>query len=60
MIPEEIYKIGDLLGLENKDIQGLVIDKSSPDVTGDVEVPFSPVNSYKFGLYSTVSLNDFQ
>lgn len=54
MIPEELYKLGDMLGLEQKDIQNFIKDTS-----GNREVPFSPADSYKFGLYGTVSINDF-
>jgi len=54
MIPEELYKLGDMLGLEHRDIQNFIIDPS-----GNTELPFSPADSYKFGLYGTLSINDF-
>jgi len=60
MIPENIYEIGDILGLEYRDIQDLISDKSSLDSTDNLEIPSSPVDSYKeITLYGTVSINDF-
>ena len=53
MIPEEIYELGDILGLEHKEIKDFILDKSNLDVT------FSPLDNYKVGLYGTISINDF-
>lgn len=63
MISEEIFGVGDLLGLEHKDIQDLILDNSNPDSKGNIDVPLSPVNTYKNSgpgeLYGTISINDF-
>jgi len=60
MIPENIYEAGGILGLEYREIQDLISDKSSLDPADNLEVPFSPVDSYKVGtMYGTVSINDF-
>ena len=54
MIPEEIFELGDILGLEHNEIKDFILD-----TTNNIDVPFSPVDSYKYGLYGTVSINDF-
>jgi hypothetical protein len=54
MIPEEIYELGNMLGLERDEIKDFMLD-----TTGKIEVPISPNDSYKFGQYGTVSINDF-
>ena len=61
MIPEEIFSIGNMLGLEHKDLQYLIPERSNQDTTNNVEVPFSPVASYKVDgtYYGTISINDF-
>ncbi|UCD13184.1 MAG: hypothetical protein JSW60_06390 [Thermoplasmatales archaeon] len=59
MIPNKIYKIGAMLGLENKDIRDLVTDIS--DEPDKLEVSPSPIDTYKEPcMYGTVSLKDFQ
>lgn len=61
MIPEEIFNIGNMLGLKHKDLQDIIPEKSSLDTTNNVEVPFSPLESYKVdgAYYGTISINDF-
>jgi len=61
MIPEEIFNIGNMLGLEHKDLQNLIPEKSSPDTRNNVEVSFSPLESYKVdgAYYGTISINHF-
>jgi hypothetical protein len=58
MIPEEIYELGNMVGLDRKDIKNLLTDTSR-----NTKVPFSPIETYKNGgpgdLYGTISINDF-
>ena len=60
MIPDKVYEIGGMLGLEHKDLRDLVISSSVSDKTNISETPPSPVDVYPKGeLYGTVSKNDF-
>ena len=62
MILETVYKLGDMLGLEHNDINCIISDKSSLDITNNIKVPFSPLDGYKMeaGFYGNISINDFQ
>ncbi|UCD13777.1 MAG: hypothetical protein JSW60_09520 [Thermoplasmatales archaeon] len=56
MIPNKIYEIAAMLGLEYKDFKDLVSDKPNK-----LEFSISPTDTYKDGIkYGTVSLKDFQ
>ena len=61
MIPKDIFKIGDMLGLDYRYIQNLLSDKKEMNKSNITTRSFSPMNSYKgFGsLYGTISINDF-
>ena len=58
MIPNEIYKIGEDLGLTKGDIDSTL----STEVTEEDSIEHtSPVEVYKgVGRYATVSINDFE
>ena len=64
MIPEEIYGVGGLLGLEDKDIQELLLENSNPDSKDYIDLQLSPANTYKNSgpgeLYGTLSIKDFK
>jgi hypothetical protein len=58
---ERIYTIGNMLGLEYKDLQNLIPEKTSSDLTSKIDLPYSPLDAYKMegGFYGTISINDF-
>jgi len=61
MIPDKIFEIGAMLGLQREDIQNIVSDKLITDAVDDLEAPSSPVDTYPKGTdYGTVSIKDFQ
>ena len=58
MIPEKVYEMGAILGLEESDIKDLVPDASASDIQ---DTPLSPANVYKDGsYYGTISIKDFK
>ena len=61
MIPEEIFIVGDMLGLEHKDLQDLIPEKSSQIKPNNMNAPSFPLDNYKVegGYYGTISINDF-
>ena len=61
MISKNIFEIGDMLGLEHKDIQNLLSDSSIENITNKYATPCSPMDTYKNDgtWYGTISINDF-
>jgi len=61
MILETVYKLGDMLGLEQKDLNYLFPEKHNSDTINRVELPYSPLDNYKLegGFYGTISIKDF-
>ena len=58
MVSDKLYEIGGNLGLNKKDIDGVL--STRPANKDNVE-SISPVEVYKaIGRYGTVSINDFQ
>jgi len=61
MIPHKIYRMGAMLGLQNRDIRDLVAKASISDGPNKLETS-SPTDTYKDdGIwYGTISINDFK
>ena len=58
MIPEKVYEIGAMLGLEYKDITDILSSRSTYDKTDE---SYIPANIYKDGIYyGTISIKDFK
>jgi hypothetical protein len=57
---EEIYELGDMLGLDHKEIQNVLSDNKTLNKSKKTTKPSSPVDNYKCGVdYGTISINDF-
>lgn len=61
MILDKISEIGELLGLEHRDIQNLLSERPIVNITNKTVTPCSPMNTYKQDgtWYGTMSINDF-
>jgi len=57
MFPEEIYELGDMLGLKPKDIRDLISNKQTTEIPVKIT---SPKEIYPKGAeYGTICINDF-
>jgi hypothetical protein len=60
MIPDKIYEIGHMLGLNNKDIYAAIANGPKSGESNVLKKPSSPVDAYpKWSFYGTVSIKDF-
>jgi len=57
MISDKLYELGHMLGLKQKDIQYLILNKQETEISLNI-IP--SMELYKVGtLYGTICINDF-